>query len=203
MDDNINFNDLILIGKFQNKVIYYDEKSDKLFSSWQEEQSFSSNYTSFIIFYHSLVLLNDIFIIENMLMKILAFIFSTITSVYIFYNKFKKEEEIELRPFFIEFHDKDKLLKYLKKLRKRSNRMIAIIFLASLVIASILSFYWYIISYKTMIALYISSDILALTIILLSFFKKKNNNKIMKNTKIRKRVIEDMIKRTEYLISIR
>ncbi len=81
--------------------------------------------------------------------------------------------------------------------------MFVITVLTSSVIVSILSFYWYITSYKMMFSLYIASDTLVITIVLISIFMKTNNNKIMKNTKIRKKVIEDMIKRTEYLISIR
>ncbi len=198
-----DFNDLIVIGMFKNKVIYYDEKSDKLFYSWQEEQSFSSNYISLVIFYHSLVFLNNHVIVEDIFRKLGLFITSTILGLIFFYDMVKKEEKsIKLRPFFIEFHDKDEVLKFLKKTKKNGYRMVIII-LAILVISSIISFYWYIVSYKMMIPLFISSDTLAITIVLLSYFKRKNNNKIIKNTKIRERVIEDMIKRTEYLIRIR
>ncbi len=82
MSDQTDFqgdiNDLIVIGMFKNKVIYYDEKSDKLFYSWQEEQSFSSNYISFVIFYHSLIFLNNHVIVESIFRKLGLFITLTI-----------------------------------------------------------------------------------------------------------------------------
>ncbi len=94
MNDKINFqsnlNDLIIIGKFKNKVIYYDEKNNKLFYSWQEDTSFSSNYLSFIIFYHFLVFFNDNVIVENIFRKIGLFIASTIAGLIFFYDKVKK-----------------------------------------------------------------------------------------------------------------
>ncbi len=58
-------------------------------------------------------------------------------------------------------------------------------------------------SYKMMIPLFVATDTFVITILLLSYFKRRNNNKIIKNEKLRQRVLEDMIKRTEYLIKIR
>ncbi len=207
MSDEINFqsdfNGLISIGKFKNKIIYYDEKSDKLLYSWQDDASFSSGYLSFIIFYHLLIFFNDNVIVESIFGKIAIYIASTIAGLIFFYNSAKNERaSVKLRPFFIEFHDQDELLKFLRKSRK-NNLSVIIIILGILVILSIISFYWYITSYKMMIPLFFSSDILVLTIVLLSCFRRINNKKIIKYTKIRNRVIDDMIKRTEYLMSIR